>query len=114
MITGIWLFSRQKRWRLCSSARNDNIDELVQVKQLEHQSAIGVINKLHRFGRQTGLRERLLRHFRQDAIGMHRFLPATQDGGVSCFNCQPGYVNCDIGARFVNDTDHSKRNPPLP
>ena len=88
-----------------AAARDDAVDEGVELEKGVERGAVGGGDELHGVGGQAGVGKGAGDERGERGVGVEDFLAAAEDGGVAGFQAEDGAVDGDVGARFINNPD---------
>ncbi len=93
-----------------AAARNQNVKEAVRAHHRFCAFTGGVVQQIHRVGRQTDGIQRPAHDVCQHQIRAQCLAAAAQNTGVPGFQAERRSIHCDVRPRFKNDADHAKRH----
>src|SRR5215475_8646016 len=91
----------------CAAAGNDDVDQAARLDQFLYRVARGRVEQLNSARWQA--RDRA-QNFHQSPVAVHGLLATAQDDAVPRLKNEGDGVDCNVGARLVDDADHAKRN----
>src|SRR5205823_1553725 len=96
-----------------TAARDDEIDEAVELQQVADGGPVRRGDELHRVLGQSLRRQRLLEDAVQGGVRVESFFAAAEDDGVAALDAQAGGIDRDVGTGFVDEEDHAERDAHL-
>ena len=97
--------------QLLAAARDDQIDELVELEQRGHRGAVRGVDELHRLGGRPHLLERLGQDRRDRDVRLDRLAASAKHDRVPRLHAETGGVGGDVRPRLVDEPDHAERHP---
>ena len=93
-----------------TTARDDQVDEVVELQQLDKFSSVRRGEDLNRAGRETGTCERIGDHLTDGEIGVLGLGATLEEDGVPGADGECSSVARDVRAGFVDDGDDAQRH----
>ena len=93
-----------------AAARNDHVDEVGHAEHQRDRSAVPRRYQLHRGSGQPGGGDTAPQSGDDDLRGMEALRTTAQDRGVPRSQAESAGIGGHVGARFIDDTDHAKRD----
>jgi len=95
-----------------AAARNDAVDESVELEQRGERGAVGRGDELDGVGGQAGMRERLLHEGGEGGVGVKDFLAAAEDHRIARLHAERSEPNARCSRSPVCSSTGPGRSPP--